>query len=185
MRILHVTGYILLGLVVAACPIPDASARNRSADSSDVRSANELVVDIARLIRKHAHFRGSTVSFRYDAYADTLAGLRLYVSEEFNIINIPDDKRWYYIDFKQPIKANELRIVQRKKGYFAIDSAKRITKKIKRRERNGEPRERNARLYIPFLDNRKKRIAGFEHLRNQLTSMISQLINCQLTYHQP
>jgi len=185
MRTLHVTGYILFELVVAVYLIPDASAQNRFADSSDIRSANELVVDIARLIRKHAHFRGSTVAFRYDAYADTLAGLRLCVSEEISIINIPDDKRWYYIDFKQPIKAHELRIVQRKKGYFAIDAAKRITKKIKRREKNGQQRERSARLFIPFLNTRKRRIAGFEHLQSQLSSMISQLIEGQLTYHRP
>lgn len=185
MRPLDFTGYVLFSLLMVVCLIPDVPARNRSADSSAVRSANELVVDIARLIRKHANFRGSTVTFRYDAYADTVAGLRLYIGEEFNILNIPDDKRWYYIDFKQPIEAHELRIVQRKKGYFAIDAARRITRKIKQREKNGQQRERNARLFIPFLDNRKRRIADFAHVQSQLTAMLRQLVDSQPIYRQP
>lgn len=177
MRSTHLTHYILFGLLVTPGSTLNASAQSPLTDSLGLHSANKLVVELARLIRKNASFRGATLSFRYDAYADTVAGLKLYISEEFNILHMPNDKRWYYIDFRQPIKTNDLTIVRRKKSCFTIDATRRITRKIKRHEKNGQQRERNARLFVPFLNNRKKRTVGFEQLQTRLADIISQLIH--------
>ncbi|PMD86566.1 hypothetical protein BWI97_26280 [Siphonobacter sp. BAB-5405] len=83
----------------------------------------------------------------------------------------------YYIDFEQPIKTDELKLHRGKKGYFTLEASKRITRKVKRRVRNGQvkERERNARLYIVFAAKTKERTVDYEQLHNQIADLISQL----------
>lgn len=183
MRSIYRTYSLLVCALIAFCSVPQASAQNQPADSVSSRSANELVADIARLIKEHAYSRGVGVMYRYDAYADTTTGQKLYVAQQITLLGDTYDTEWYCIDFMQPIKANQLKVLRGRNGFFAIDAAKRITKKIKRRVREGQPHEkgRNARLFISFLPDKRKHEVDYNQLHNQLTDLISQLINHSTT----
>ncbi|WP_139361757.1 hypothetical protein [Spirosoma sp. 209] len=166
---------IVLGL---AGLMQAALAKNELIDSVSYRSANALVTDMARLIRQHAYLNAITMVHRYDAWADTTQGCKLYIGEQIDLLGDPGEVEWYYIDFKQPIKANELKVVMGKNDNFILEASKSITKKIKRRVKNNQQlnQERNARLSILFLTDRKKRTVDFGQLQKQLSDIISQLI---------
>lgn len=166
---------IILGLLGL---IQVTFAKNESTDSVTYRSANALVTDMARLIKQHAYFNGTTVVHRYDAWADTTQGRKLYVGEQLNVLGDQSEVQWYYIDFEQPIKANELKAIMGRNDNFLLEASKKITKKISHRARNSQQRrqEKNARLSVMFFTDKKKRTVDFGQLQKQLSDMISQLI---------
>jgi hypothetical protein len=178
-RSLHLIYCFLFWVLLALCPTQDASAQHQSADSVSAPSANALLADMARLIKEHAYNKGVSVAFRYDAYADTTRGRKLYVAQQITLLGDANPKEWYFIDFMQPMKAKDLKVLQGRNGFFEIDACRQITKKIKRRVSEGPPQEkgRNARLFISFLPDKKKREVDHTELQNQLSDLISQLIN--------
>ncbi|WP_141217348.1 hypothetical protein [Siphonobacter sp. BAB-5385] len=156
MKYPHPASCLFFGLLMAFCSISNASAQYQSTDVSGSRSANALI--LARLIKEHAFFTGGVMGFRYDTHVNATQGLKLYVSEQMKIYGSWSTPDLYYIDFEQPIKTDELKLHRGKKGYFTLEASKRITRKVKRRVRNGQvkERERNARLYIVFAAKTKE-----------------------------
>jgi hypothetical protein len=164
---------------MALCLALNASAQNQAADLRSTPSANELVADLARLIKERASNVGVGIAYRYSAYADTSMGRKLYVAQQVTMLGETHDTEWYYIDFTQPIKAKQLKVLRGRNGFFEIDASKRITKKLKRRARDSHHLEqgRNARLFISFRRERNKRDVEHEQLHKQVSELISQLIN--------
>jgi hypothetical protein len=164
---------LLFSSLLAGCPIAPASAKSPSADSVSTRSANALLVELARLIKEYAYSGGAMV-YRYSAYADTTLGRKLYVGQKRSMLGDRSDEEWYCIDFTQPISARQLRVIQGRNGNGLIDASRRITQKLKRRVREGQPHERGrkVRLFIFFNPKKNERKVDYD----QLTDLISQLI---------
>lgn len=170
--------WMFLSLPLAIWQPPTAEAGSESPDSLGHRSAQALVVEMARLIKQHAYFNGLTAVFRYDAWADTTQGLKLHVGEQVAILGDRSEPQWYSIDFTQPIKPTELKLVMGRNHNFFIDASKKITRKTPRGKRaKSLKREKPRRLLITFFTNKNKRTTDFGQLHDQLTNIINQLIS--------
>ena len=126
---------LTISLLCQWLSVSNAPAQSVS-DSLGPPSKYALVAEVASLIKQYAYFNGGTMVHRYDAWADTTQGLRLYVGNQVTLLGDRSKPDWYYVDFSQPVKPTQLVATMGRNDNFYVTSAKAIT----RREKN----DRNA-----------------------------------------
>ncbi len=180
MKTLRSTYCFIIGSLMAICQLQAVQAQS---DSLSHRSKNALVAEMAHLIRQHGNFFGS----RYDAWADTTRGLKLYVgvqvdrfgshTESGGVYNLFNDLDWYFIDFMRPIHANELKVVGKKTDDFSIRSSRNITRKIRIGliNRGDSIPQQKASLSILFFTNINGPTTDLGQLRYRLNAIVGEL----------
>lgn len=168
-----------VGSLTAICQPQAAQTQAELADSLGYRSANALVAELARLIKQYGHFSGN----QYNTWADTTKGLKLYVSVKVEILGKPGDinywyspAEWDYIDFMQPIKPDELKILVGRNDNFVLDASKKIVRRATPEKLSGRPqREKHRRLTVFFFTDRPKRPTDFGKLHSRISKIVQLL----------